>query len=660
MKQKFPILIVEDDLVSQRLLEKAFIHAGYEVTSAENGRKALECFDKTFFPIVVTDWIMPEMDGLELCRAIRKRTDKGYVFIILLTSKDSTGDIISGLESGADDYLTKPFSYDELIARLNTGIRILKLEDSLKGVEREIRRYNEHLEDMVAERTENLRKSEEKYRTILENIEDGYYEIDIAGNFIFFNDALCNITGYPGNELMGMNLSRLANQDNTRSGHQVFQEVYAKGVAIKDFNWEFTKMDGSARHAEASISLIRDREGKGTGFRGIIRDISKRKKLEHELIEKKRLAEEASKAKSEFLANISHEIRTPLNGIIGMAEWVMETDLNNDQRDIFHAINTEADSLLGIINDILDLCKIESGKLELEEIPFDLRALFEDMANSFAIRAEKKGLEFISFLSPDVPSQLIGDPGRLRQILLNLGDNALKFTHEGEIYIKGEVAEDFEHKVKLRFLVKDTGIGIPKEKQEIIFESFRQADGSTTRNYGGTGLGTTISKELAEMNGGEIFVESEEGKGSTFCFTAIYTKQKERKPILRKEEVNLSNLKALIVDDNEKNRFILTEYLNLWGCCSLTASGGREALSMLKNSVLNNEPVQLILTDLQMPEMDGFSLVIEIKKEKDLKDIPVIALDSLARRGNGKSCRDIGIAGYLTKPIKKDDLHKVI
>ena len=538
-----------------------------------------------------------------------------------------------------------------------------ELEKRVEERTKDLAKVNKDLEVEIVERKqaeEAMRDSEEKYRTILEKIEDGYYEVDLTGTLTFFNDSACKITGYSEHELMGMNNREYTDEENARKLYTEYNKVYETGIPTKRLEWEIIRQDGEKRFIETSISLIRSPEGQSVGFRGILRDVTERKELEHEIMEKSRLAEEASKAKGEFLANMSHEIRTPLNGIIGMAELALDTKIDDNQKNIFHTINTEASSLQDVINEILDFSKIEAGKVDIEEVPFDLRHAIEDVANSFAHRAEQQGLDFISFLAPDVPSQLIGDPARLRQIVVNLMGNALKFTHKGEIYLKGELIEEIEDCAKIRFSVKDTGIGIPEDRQTTIFESFSQADGSTTRRYGGTGLGTTISKQLAEMMGGEIGVESKEGKGSTFWFTALFGKQEGKNQISATSEFDLKNLKVLVVDNNQTNRFILMEYLKSWGCLSTEVAGGRKALTVLSDADSSKSPFDLILTDFQMPEMSGFDLAKKIKTIDTLKDVPIIVLTSAGKKGDGRNCKEIGINGYLTKPIRQNEMRKAI
>jgi signal transduction histidine kinase/CheY-like chemotaxis protein/HPt (histidine-containing phosphotransfer) domain-containing protein len=486
---------------------------------------------------------------------------------------------------------------------------------------------------------------------------------------------------------------------------------------------------------------MKNLEGLPVGFRGIARDVSERKRADvkiHKLNEEleQRVAERtaqletaksnlettikrtnklaceadsANKAKSEFLANMSHEIRTPLNGIIGMAELAIETAVDKNQRELFTTLGTETTALLTVINDILDFSKIEAGMLKLEETPFDLNAIIDDVASSMGLRAMQKNLEFKASVSPNVPTLLIGDQWRLKQILTNLTDNALKFTNKGEVSIKVENQENLGAKVKILFIIKDTGIGISKDKLSSIFKGFTQADGSTTRKYGGTGLGTTISKQLVELLGGNIGAESHEGKGSQFWFTATFLKQPDKKTFGKIEEMNLNplgklNLKTqrgmstglpeniecqvmgriLLAEDYPTNQQVVLRHLRSNGYIVDLAENGQIAVDAYRK-----KHYDLILMDIQMPLMDGYQATTMIRKwesgmgnsecgmrnkigkDSDLKSkiqnrkseiesVPIIAMTAHATKGDREKCLQAGMDDYIAKPLKRKELLNIV
>jgi len=514
------------------------------------------------------------------------------------------------------------------------------------------------------EAEEALRKAEKEFRTIFENANDGIIILDLTGKILEVNGVVCRRLGYSREEFLQMNVRDIDNPYNAALLAERISRLLVTSHSI--FEGINVRKDGTEVPVEISACLF---NYKGApAIVGMTRDISERKRADAEtalraaeLERAKKQAEAANRAKSEFLANMSHEIRTPLNGVIGMTELALDTQLNAEQRGYLETVKLSADSLLTVINDILDFSKIEAGRMELETIDFNLRDCLEEALKTLALPAIEKGLELLCDIASDVPELVRGDSGRLRQVIVNLVGNAIKFTHQGEVTLRVAVAEEGGNLCLLLFTVADTGIGIPAEKQKSIFDPFTQGDTSTTRKYGGTGLGLTISARLVAMMGGTIWLRSSVGRGSQFHFTAqLNTVRKNAGSIALASSESLRGVKVLIVDDNATNRQILQAMLRHWEMPSTSVESAGEGLAVLKNACDAGEPYRLILTDMHMPNMDGLAFVEKVRACPLLCATAIVMLTSAGPQEETERYRELRIAACLTKPVRKRELLSVM
>ena len=532
--------------------------------------------------------------------------------------------------------------------------------------------------------------SEAKYRGLLEAAPDAMVVVNQRGKIALLNLQAETQFGYHRDELVGQKVKNIIPEgfaerliaDGTRTAADALAQQIGTGIELIG-----RRKNGSEFPIEIMLSPLESAEG--ILVTAAIRDISVRKDAEkylaqtaailaqtneallraRELAEAERQvaqvacesAEAASRAKSEFLANMSHEIRTPLNGIMGMTDLALDTELTPEQRDYLETVKVSSDGLLTVINDILDFSKIEAGKLDVEAIDFDLRDCSEGALKALTVRADEKGLELLCEIAPEVPEVVQGDSSRLRQIVTNLVSNAIKFTDEGEVALEVQLEAEDGDACVLHFTVSDTGVGIPPERQKLIFDPFTQADTSTTRKYGGTGLGLTISSRLVTMMGGKIWLESQVGRGTQFHFTVRFKSsgKKVQTGTTAPPEI-LRGVKVLVVDDNPTNRRILEGMLRHWEMNAKSVKGGEEALAELSAGRDASEPYPLILTDMHMPGMDGFTLVERIRQRPELSTATIMMLNSAGHRGEAQRCKDLGVSAYLLKPIRQSGLREAI
>jgi two-component system sensor histidine kinase/response regulator len=509
----------------------------------------------------------------------------------------------------------------------------------------------------LKEAIEARRLAEERLERSIRGTSDGPWEYDIATDTYWLAPHWWQMLGYEEHELSPTHeaLLALVHPDDLAARQEAFKQCI-EGKGPYDCEFRVKTKNGEYRWFRSRGICERDANGKPIRVSGALQDVTERRQVQQALIEAKEAAANANRAKSEFLANMSHEIRTPMNGVIGMTELLLDTALDHAQRDYTKTIRDSATALLTVINDILDFSKIEAGKLDLEHIEMDLRDTVEDVARLLAIQAHGKGLEITAHIDPAVPDLVKGDPARLRQILVNLGSNAVKFTAQGEVAIDVRLVEGSDQEALIRCEVRDTGPGIPKDKLDSLFQPFSQVDASTTRRYGGTGLGLSIVRRLAELMGGEAGVESTEGVGSTFWFTARLGIAERKRIDKQRQHESLKGLRVLVVDDNATNRRVLAGQLAGCGVEVVCVATAQDALQSLVDATIANTPFEVALIDYHMPECDGEQLGKLIKTYNHLTQTRLVLLTSSGHRGDAQRFAELGFAGYLVKPITRRDL----
>ncbi|MFZ0612938.1 MAG: response regulator [Desulfobacterales bacterium] len=507
---------------------------------------------------------------------------------------------------------------------------------------------------------EALRESEEKYRSIIETTQDGYYEVDPQGRMTFFNDAMCNILGYSRTELGALNRQIPLDAESRRLVGEAFNRVFTSGIAETSVGLGFIRKDGSRRFLESSVALLKDKKGRTAGFSGFLRDVTERKRAEA-LQREKLAADAANRAKNEFIAKMSHEIRTPLNSIIGMVELVLDTQLQRRQREDLDVAISSAHALLAVINNILDHSEIEVGKLDLEETLFSPREILEEALRIMAMKCHAKALELVYRVDSNVPAKLHGDAGRLRQVLLNLVDNAYKFTDAGEVVVRMVREPTDDVGTRLHITVSDTGIGIAPDKQTDIFKAFSQADAVKSRRYGGAGLGLAVSTQIVQLMGGRMWVESDLGKGSTFHVTACFGNLAEAAGTDASMVPSaLAGIKALVVDDNASNRTVIAEILESWKMKPLLVAGSEEARRcLLDTGVPAAERCEVALIDASLSGSSGLDLARWISQQKDI-DLPIVIMLTYPHLEVATDADDAGFFRCLMKPVRPVELQRAL
>jgi PAS domain S-box-containing protein len=664
MKTNNPVKILLVDDLPENLfaLEVILSNENYLCVKANSGNEALKILlHEQDFAIILMDVQMPMMDGFETVELIRQIEKLKHVPIIFLTaSMDNSVQIFKGYQAGAVDYMIKPLSPEILKAKVAVFVDLYEKNQELLVQAEQLKRLNT---DLTAQKLLS-----EYSLSLIEASHDPLFAISPEGKITDMNNASVKVTGISREKLIGTNFFDYFTEP--QKAREVYQKVFAKG-SVADSPLILRHKNGKLTDVLFNGSVYKDDKENVLGVVIVARDVSEQKRIEKELIEAKVFAEfatliaeeakskaeDAVKAKQQFLSNMSHEIRTPMNAIIGFTKVLFKTDLTDKQTEYLNAIKVSGDALIVLIDDILDLAKVDSGKMTFEQTPFKMATSLSAMLHLFETKIQEKNLKLVKDYDNNIPEVLVGDPVRLHQIILNLVSNAVKFTTKGKITVNVHLLNEDEEKVTIEFAVTDTGIGIPEENIKTIFENFQQASSGTSRLYGGTGLGLAIVKQLVEAQGGSIRVKSAVDQGSTFSFQLPFQKTKaeaESETEIAELDTEIKNIKVLVVEDMALNQLLMKTLLDDFGFDLDIADNGKIALEKLQT-----KPYDIILMDLQMPEMNGFEATEYIRNTMNSK-IPIIALTADVTTIDLAKCKAVGMNDYIAKPVDERVLYSKI